>query len=126
MKRVLRNARGQTTEVDYGDGSSSTHHYNDSTDLRLNQLETLRSLRRTGRRERTEWGHRASGRGGSAEITKVSNAQRVAPRMHGGAHHAYQTDFSSADVARALRQRRPCLLRPYRLPATDERQLGQA
>jgi RHS repeat-associated protein len=27
-------------EVDYGDQTTTTHHYNDSTDLRLNQIET--------------------------------------------------------------------------------------
>jgi RHS repeat-associated protein len=41
VKRVLRNARGQTTEVDYGDGTSSAHQYNDTGDLRLHQLETF-------------------------------------------------------------------------------------
>jgi RHS repeat-associated protein len=41
VSRVLRNSRGQTTEVDYGDGTSTTHHYNDTTDLRPNQLETF-------------------------------------------------------------------------------------
>jgi RHS repeat-associated protein len=41
VSRVLRNSRGQTTEVDYGDGTSTTHHYNDTTDLRVNQIETF-------------------------------------------------------------------------------------
>jgi RHS repeat-associated protein len=41
VSRVLRNARGQTTEVDYGDATSTTHHYNDATDLRLSQIETF-------------------------------------------------------------------------------------
>jgi RHS repeat-associated protein len=41
VSRILRNARGQTTEVDYGDGTSTTHYYNDGTNLRLNQLETF-------------------------------------------------------------------------------------
>jgi RHS repeat-associated protein len=40
VSRVQRNARGQTIQVDYGDMTSTTHHYNDSTDLRLNQIET--------------------------------------------------------------------------------------
>jgi RHS repeat-associated protein len=41
VSRVLRNARGQTIQVDYGDTASSTHHYNDATNLRLNQIETF-------------------------------------------------------------------------------------
>jgi RHS repeat-associated protein len=41
VRRVLRNARGQTIEVDSGDGTTTTHHYNDTTDLRLYQLETF-------------------------------------------------------------------------------------
>jgi RHS repeat-associated protein len=40
VSRVLRNCRDQTVEVDYGDLTSTTHHYNDTTDLRLNQIET--------------------------------------------------------------------------------------
>jgi YD repeat-containing protein len=41
VAKVLRNVRGQTTQVDYGDGTSTAHHYNDSSDLRLYQLETF-------------------------------------------------------------------------------------
>jgi RHS repeat-associated protein len=41
VKRVLRNARGQTTLVDYGDTTTTTHHYNDTTNLRLAQFETF-------------------------------------------------------------------------------------
>jgi RHS repeat-associated protein len=41
VSRILRNARGQTTDVDYGDSTSTTHHYNDASDLRLNQIETF-------------------------------------------------------------------------------------
>ena len=40
VSRVLRNSRGQTVEVDYGDQTSTIHHYNDTTDLRLNEIET--------------------------------------------------------------------------------------
>jgi RHS repeat-associated protein len=40
VSRVLRNARGNTIQVDYGDLTSTTRHYNDTTDLRLNQIET--------------------------------------------------------------------------------------
>jgi len=41
VAKILRNARGQTTEVDYGDGTVTTHAYNDASDLRLRQLQTL-------------------------------------------------------------------------------------
>jgi RHS repeat-associated protein len=41
VSRVLRNARGQTIEADYGDTTSTTHHYNDAGDLRINQIETF-------------------------------------------------------------------------------------
>jgi YD repeat-containing protein len=40
VTRVVRDARGQTREVDYGDGTVTTHQYNDSSDLRLAALET--------------------------------------------------------------------------------------
>jgi RHS repeat-associated protein len=40
VSRILRNSRGQTIQVDYGDKTSTTHHYNDTTNLRLNQIET--------------------------------------------------------------------------------------
>jgi RHS repeat-associated protein len=38
---IKRNARGQTIEVTYGDGTVTTRQYNDSTDLRLSALRTL-------------------------------------------------------------------------------------
>jgi RHS repeat-associated protein len=40
VNRILRNSRGQTLEVDYGDKTSTIHHYDDTTDLRLNEIET--------------------------------------------------------------------------------------
>jgi RHS repeat-associated protein len=50
VTHILRNERGQTTEVDYGNGASQFHCYNDgkmcggvqqpSTDLRLSQIST--------------------------------------------------------------------------------------
>jgi hypothetical protein len=40
VNKVVRNARGQTAQIDYGDGTSTTHLYNDTTDLRPRQLET--------------------------------------------------------------------------------------
>jgi RHS repeat-associated protein len=40
VNRVLRNSRGQTVEVDYGDLTSTIQHYDDTTDLRLNEIET--------------------------------------------------------------------------------------
>jgi RHS repeat-associated protein len=40
---VIRNARGQTTQANYGDGTTTTHSYNDSGDLRLRQIQTYPS-----------------------------------------------------------------------------------
>jgi RHS repeat-associated protein len=40
VSKQLRNARGQTTEVDYGDGLKQVHCYDDTTDLRLNAIKT--------------------------------------------------------------------------------------
>jgi YD repeat-containing protein len=40
VSKILRNARGQATQIDYGDRTTTTHHYNDTSDLRLNQIET--------------------------------------------------------------------------------------
>lgn len=37
---VLRNARGQTIAVTYGNGAISIHKYNEATNLRLNQIQT--------------------------------------------------------------------------------------
>jgi len=37
---VKRNARGQTIGVNYGDGTASIHKYNETSDLRLNQIQT--------------------------------------------------------------------------------------
>jgi RHS repeat-associated protein len=39
--QVLRNVRGQTTQVNTGDGAISTHVYGEATDLRLQQIETV-------------------------------------------------------------------------------------
>jgi len=41
VSSVRRNARGQTTQVVYGNGALSTHSYNDATNLRLNQIKTV-------------------------------------------------------------------------------------
>jgi RHS repeat-associated protein len=41
VSRILRNARGQVVQVDYGDLTTTTNHYNDSSDFRLNQIETF-------------------------------------------------------------------------------------
>lgn len=41
INSVRRNARGQTTQVVYGNNAISTHNYNDSTNLFLNQLSTV-------------------------------------------------------------------------------------
>jgi RHS repeat-associated protein len=38
VSRMVRNVRGQTTEVDYGNGAQQFHTYNDATDLRLYQI----------------------------------------------------------------------------------------
>ena len=38
---VVRNSRGQTTKLVYGDGTTTTHVYNDTTDLRLHQIQTF-------------------------------------------------------------------------------------
>ena len=40
VNKILRNSRGQTVEVDYGDKTSTIHHYDDTTDLWLNEIET--------------------------------------------------------------------------------------
>jgi RHS repeat-associated protein len=40
VSKQVRNARGQTTEVDYGDGFDQVHCYDDTTDLRLNAIKT--------------------------------------------------------------------------------------
>lgn len=40
IQSISRNARGQTLSVVYGDGTTSTHAYNDQTDLRLHRLQT--------------------------------------------------------------------------------------
>jgi RHS repeat-associated protein len=40
VSKMLRNSRGQTVEVDYGDLTNTVHHYNDTTDMRLNEIET--------------------------------------------------------------------------------------
>ncbi|HEX4961257.1 MAG TPA: RHS repeat-associated core domain-containing protein, partial [Thermoanaerobaculia bacterium] len=40
VRDVRRNARGQTVYVLYGNGTASTHTYNDATDLRLNRIQT--------------------------------------------------------------------------------------
>ena len=40
VSKIVRNARGQTIEVDFGDTTTTTDAYNDSTDLRLNQTKT--------------------------------------------------------------------------------------
>lgn len=37
---IRRNARGQTVQVFYGNGTVTTHTYNDATDLRLNRIQT--------------------------------------------------------------------------------------
>src|SRR5262249_17791662 len=37
---IHRNARGQTTEVDYANGTVTKRTYNDATDLRLQQIKT--------------------------------------------------------------------------------------
>ena len=41
ISSVMRNSRGQTTQVVYGNGAVSTHSYNDATDLRLRQIKTV-------------------------------------------------------------------------------------
>jgi RHS repeat-associated protein len=41
VSSVRRNARGQTTQVVYGNGAVSQHSYNDATNLRLNQIKTV-------------------------------------------------------------------------------------
>src|ERR1700722_17149762 len=40
VNKILRNSRGQTVEVDYGDKTTTIHRYDDTTDLRLNEIET--------------------------------------------------------------------------------------
>ncbi len=40
VRDVRRNARGQTVSVTYGNGTLSTHSYNEATDLRLNRIQT--------------------------------------------------------------------------------------
>jgi YD repeat-containing protein len=40
VKSVLRNARGQITQVTYGNDVSQFHTYNDASDLRLHQIST--------------------------------------------------------------------------------------
>lgn len=39
--QVIRNVRGQTTQVNSGDGALSTRSYNETTDLRLRQIKTV-------------------------------------------------------------------------------------
>jgi RHS repeat-associated protein len=40
VHHMLRNSRGQTVEVDYADATTTIHHFNDTTDMRLNEIET--------------------------------------------------------------------------------------
>jgi RHS repeat-associated protein len=40
VRDIRRNARGETISVTYGNGVVSTHSYNDTTDLRLNRIQT--------------------------------------------------------------------------------------
>jgi len=40
VSAVLRNARGQTIAATYGNGAISIHKYNETTNLRLNQIQT--------------------------------------------------------------------------------------
>jgi RHS repeat-associated protein len=40
ISSIRRNARGQTTQVSYGDGTVTNHQYNETTDLRLSSIQT--------------------------------------------------------------------------------------
>jgi len=41
ISSVLRNSRGQTIAATYGNGAISIHRYNEQSDLRLNQIQTV-------------------------------------------------------------------------------------
>src|SRR5262249_13125268 len=41
VSSVVRNVRGQTTQLALGDGTEQDHVYNDSSDLRLNQIRSF-------------------------------------------------------------------------------------
>ena len=41
ISSIRRNARGQSTEVTYGNGAVTTYTYNDTTNLRLSQIQTV-------------------------------------------------------------------------------------
>jgi RHS repeat-associated protein len=45
VSRIGRNARGQATSVEYGDGTTTTHSYDDGGDLRLRQTITRAAAR---------------------------------------------------------------------------------
>ena len=76
VSNIKRNVRGQTVEVDYGNGAEQFHTYDDTTDLRLAQIYTTLN----GTPQQYTYGFDANG-----NVTSVSD-------INGDATATYQYD----------------------------------